>query len=320
MRVLFTNDPPVIRYGIARGLARIGCEVEVFTQRLAPYEDQEDALSAVAETFRPDVIFTEGDPPNYNKPATYGLCRRRGIPHVYWAIQDPLWHREVSVYSAAHSDLVFTTASELVPVYLKMGKPAELLLFACNPEVHHRVLPDAAYRHEVVFVGSNYAERAEATRRMIAPVVDGGYDFRVWGLWWDDDTRPYHLPSRYTGGYLGHLDLATVYSSADIVLGLHLDATSPTQTSVRTFEALGCGAFYLTAYTPAHAGLFVNGKHLVWSRSAAETAELLAFYLTRPAARERIAAAGMAEVYAKHTVTHRAMQVRDALRRHLGMA
>jgi spore maturation protein CgeB len=150
-------------------------------------------------------------------------------------------------------------------------------------------------------------------------VVEGGYDLRVWGLWWDDQTKPYHLPSRYTGGYLGHLDLPTVYSSADIVLGLHLDASSPTQTSIRTFEALGCGAFYLTEYTPAHERLFVNGEHLVWSKSAEETADLVAFYLPRPEARERIATAGLAEAYAKHTVTHRALEVREALRRHLGI-
>lgn len=320
MRVLFANNPPVIQAGIARGLARLGHEVLVFPLWQTPYERQEEVLAPTVEAFRPDVIFTEGDPPNFNKPVIYDLCQARGIPHVYWAIQDPLWHKEISAYCASHADLVFTTAAELVPVYRAMGKPAELLLFACNPEYHHRTLSDPALQHEVVFVGNNYPERAEATERVIGPVLAGGYDLMVWGLWWTDQDKPFHLPARHCGGYLSYDRMAEVYSSAAIVLGLHLDATSPTQTSIRTFEVLGCGAFYLTQYTPAHANLFENGKHLVWSASPEETKDLVAFYLNHPAERERIATAGQAEVYARHTVTHRAEQVVEALRLHLGVS
>lgn len=319
MRVLFTNNAPVTRWGIARGLARVGCETKVLGLWQIPYEDQERYLVSVVEDFRPDVIFSEGDPPNHNKPAVYEVCRRFGLPHVYWAVQDPLWHKEISVYCASHSDLVFTTAIELVPVYRKMGKPAELLLFACNPEVHHRTPPNDALRHEVVFVGNNYAERAEAERRMIQPLIAGGRDLRVWGQWWDDRSKPFHIPSAYCDGYLGYTEAAEVYSSSAVVLGLHLDDTSKTQTSIRTFEVLGCGGFYLTQYTPAHEHLFKNGVHLVWSKSAEETLELVNYYLKNPAARERISTAGQAEVYAKHTITHRAFQVVEAFRRHLGI-
>lgn len=319
MRVLFTNNPPVIRAGLARGLARLGHEVCVLPLWQTAYEQQREVLEAAAQEFRPEVILSEGDPPNLNRPAIHDLCRARGIPHVYWAIQDPLWHKEISVYCAAHSDLVFTTAAELVPVYQKMGKPAELLLFACNPEYHHRTLSSDAFRHDVVFVGNNYPERAEAAGRIIGPALEAGHDLMAWGMWWDDADKPFHLPARCCGGYLAYEQMAEVYSSASVVLGLHLDGTSPTQTSIRTFEVLGCGAFYLTQYTQAHATLFANGQHLVWSTSPEETRDLLAFYLKHPAERERIASAGQAEVYARHTVTHRASQVARAFRRTLGL-
>lgn len=86
---------------------------------------------------------------------------------------------------------------------------------------------------------------------------------------------------------------------------------------MRTFEALGCGAFYLTQKTPAHGHLFVPGRHLVWSEEPQQTVELARYYLGHPDRRQSVAAAGQAEVYARHTYRHRAESLLAAISPHL---
>ncbi len=80
---------------------------------------------------------------------------------------------------------------------------------------------------------------------------------------------------------------------------------------MRTYEALGCGAFYLTYHTPAHSSLFAHGKHLVWSKMPEETLRLVEEYLPSEEARRSIASSGQALVYQRDTYRHRAEKVVD---------
>lgn len=314
MRFLFTNNPPIIEYGLAPGLRQIGHEAEILTLWHLPLGEQRDALAAKVEAFKPDYIVTEGDPPNFNRAAVFDVCARRGIPLIYWAVQDPTWFKEIGIYCAKHADFVFTTALELLPYYRGLGKKAGLLMFGCNPEFHRRVEPRESYRHDIAFVGANYDRRVEAARFMIAPLVRRGFDLQVWGQWWSDEDQPFHIPARYHGGYLPYDQLPAAYASAKIILGLHLDDTSITQTSVRTFEVLGCGGFYLTQYTKAHANLFEKGIHLEWARDGEELLDLVRFYLSHDEARQKVARAGQEYVYKHHTVARRARTMVDLLR------
>lgn len=84
--------------------------------------------------------------------------------------------------------------------------------------------------------------------------------------------------------------------------------TSPTQTSVRTFEIMGTGGFYLTCYTSSHENLFKNHEHLVWSASPEQTVELIDYYLKHDDERTAIASKGQAEIFGKHTYYHRGHQ------------
>ncbi len=147
------------------------------------------------------------------------------------------------------------------------------------------------------------------------PLMAQGADLKIYGLdWWLDRKNPFYIDQQFYGGHLSYAEMRTAYSSARIVLGLHSVNTSPTMMSMRTFEALGCGAFYLTQWTPALENLFRNHQHLVWSKSPEETLELLNYYLPRPEERMRIAQAGQAEVYARHTYQHRAQEFLNVIR------
>lgn len=318
MKILFTNDATVLGFGLGPALRKIGEETDMLVLRTIPHGEQPEALERRIEAFRPDFIFTEGDPVNFNRPAVLDACRRHGIPIIYWAIQDPTWFNEISKYCAERADFVFTTTIELIEEYLRVGKKAHLLLFACNPDFHRRVAPVPEYRHDIVLVGSNYDRREAATRYMLEPLMKNGFDLMVWGHWWQNPESPFHLPDRYYSGLLPYEKLPQVYGSSRIVLGLHLAQNSITQCSVRSFEVLGCRAFYLTQYTPAHANLFKQGVHLDWARNEHELLDKVRFYLKHDNVRERIAQVGQAHVYEKHNYVQRARQMVDVLRQGVG--
>lgn len=104
-------------------------------------------------------------------------------------------------------------------------------------------------------------------------------------------------------------DLPAACATSRIILGLHSVDTSQTMMSMRTFEILGSGGFYLTQWTAAIEKMFVNHQHLVWTRSREETLDLVNYYLSRPDLRKKIARQGQAEVYRRHTYQHRVSQI-----------
>ncbi|WP_407312164.1 glycosyltransferase [Desulfosporosinus sp. SB140] len=88
---------------------------------------------------------------------------------------------------------------------------------------------------------------------------------------------------------------------------------SPAMMSMRTFEALGCQAFFQTHWSPTIENTFKNYVHLVWSRHPEETLELVHFYLSREDLRQKIARHGQEEVYRNHTYHHRIQSIRPFL-------
>lgn len=313
MRVLFLNDAPIIKYGIAAGMEELGLPMKILALwKYKQPEEQELQLRIAIDSFKPDAVFIEGHP-GIHLNTLFTTIKELKQNLIYWAIEDPPHHKWISIPYARHSKVVFTTSIELIDKYKALGVESDLLLFACNPNIHKQVESVPALSHNIVFVGSNYDSRYEATRTIIEPLLKE--DIYVWGLWWDDPKRPVNIPSDKYGGLLPYEELASVYASAKIVLGLHCDASSKTQTSMRTFEVLGCGAFYLTQYTPAHEHLFRNKEHLTWSRNPEETVRLVRHYLDHPEERRRIAQLGQEEVYKKHTYLLRAAEVKRTLER-----
>jgi spore maturation protein CgeB len=307
--------------GLLRGLEQQGCENRILPLRLYSKPIQSVVLAHEIETFRPDIVLTPGwsiglfDEEQYNE-----TIERSGLFHVYWATEDPVFWEKCTMVFAPRSDYVFTTAEECLPRYAELGKPASVLLFGCNPEVHRRVAPKPRYAHDIILVANNYHQyheemdaRRTAIRNVLMPLIDERMDVGVYGVEWTSPTADIRVPEAFYGGYCPYKETASAYSSAKIVLGIQSVDTSPTQTSCRTFEILGSGAFYLTSYTPSHERLFENHKHLVWSKSPEETVELVKYYLVHDEERERIARSGQAYVYEHHSYVHRAREFLDTL-------
>lgn len=78
---------------------------------------------------------------------------------------------------------------------------------------------------------------------------------------------------------------------------------------MRVWETLACGTCLLTEDDPSLLRHFEPGRHLVTYRDAADCRDKAKWLLADDEARERIAAAGHAEVMAHHTYRHRAEEI-----------
>ena len=322
MRVLFTNEAPLIKNGLAEGFRQIGCQVKVIQgeyERLwggIPLREQRRRLLSAIREFRPDFVFTEGYP-GFDGPTVCQTVRALSIPHLYWAIEDPVATDYLSMVYASQVDYIFTTAVECVSRYEALGKGSEVLLFGCNPEFHRYTEPRGEYLYNMIMVATNYSFRYQEVQWFIMPLVERGYSIKIWGLDWDDSGKPVNLLSYpwVYGGLLPYEELPYAYSSAKIILGVNCDDTSITQTSMRPFEALGCGGgLYLGHYTKAQEALF--GDLIFQVRNTEETIGTVNTILnmSENERRER-ALLAQRHVYEKHYYQPRAEQLLKAFGR-----
>lgn len=310
MRIFFPNTAPLVKYGIGPAFADLGHEV-LYSNVLFESDWQRKL-----EEFRPDYVFTDGGWGIFE--CLFPYLRNRNIAHIYWAIEDPPFFEDLSLSFAQNSTYVFTTSSEMIPRYERYGIRAHLLPFGFHPSYYHRGQPDPRYNYDAVFIGNNYSfseERLAGCQKILQPLMDRGYNVKVFGNdWWLDQQRPFHIAPQFYGGYLPSEELSTICASVPIIIGLHSVLNSRTMLSMRTFEVLGCGGFHLSQWTPGVQYYFGNHQHLVWSKSRKETLDLVDFYLRRPGLRQKIAWQGQHEVLAKHTYHQRVHAVLDVLK------
>lgn len=313
MRILCPLRLVVQEHGIVRGLRQAGCEVLV----LDGTPVQRAQLARAVEGFHPDLLFSYGwwHGRLFLEDIDW-LCAHYHLPHAYWASDDPTHHATTSLPMGHLADLVFTTTEELCEVYHAAGKKTALLQFACNPELHHKVVQDGVEHRDFVLIANNYSlydpagvtYRTRCARMMLGPIIEAGLDLKVFGDGWGDARHPFHIPARFVAPPVPYEQQAIVYSAAKIVLGLQNEGLWSTQTSCRLFEVLGCQVCHLAPMTRSTARLFVPGRHLLLSGSAAETVALAHYYLEHDEERKRIASAGQQEVYSRHTYAHRARE------------
>jgi hypothetical protein len=216
-----------------------------------------------------------------------GLDRERGLLH------DPFWRCQ----------FVFTADGGHDDVFARLG-------------INHRWLPPAIaeeecapaaaepgrFPHRVVFVGSHpypHPEWRPYRHRMIS-MLQRRYrgQFKVW-------------PER---GAIRGRDLATLYASADVVVGDScLAGQVPRYWSDRIPETLGRGGFLIHPEVPGMDDWYVHGRDLVtypvgdWDALCKQ----IDYFLTRPAERAAVAARGRAKVLARDTYRHRMTSVLD---------
>lgn len=315
MRVLFCESVPMWSWTLPMGFCAEG-HATAFSGEVT-----EERLEALFATFRPDLVVTLGWGPEHT-PEKLDLIRdaveSHGAIHAYWALEDPVFFREWSLPFArrARPHVVFTPCSATLPLWPKHGFPAALLEFAGFPFPPGGAAPPRP-DYDVVLVATWYDAgvltfRRECVEILLKPILRRGYRLAIWGDGWSAPARRLGIPGRCIMGPLPYEETARAYRSAAVVLGLQ---NSPTHLTQRTFEVLSAGGFLLTRRTPAVERHFVPGRHLAVSASPEETVAVLDRYLAHPEARLAVAAAGQAEVRAKHTYALRARQALRALER-----
>jgi spore maturation protein CgeB len=320
MSVLFLNDSPVIRFGLAPAFRRLGRTVE-FLPQLWVHESSQQVLRA-KEWLRanevPSIVFFEGFTGSRPiHPAAINVFRDAGARFGYWAIEDPLWTDEVisrdrgrGPYASA-ADHIFTPCEECAARYRHHLIPSSVLLFATAPDHHRPVEPRRSL--DVVLLANFYSNRFSLlTELLIEPCLRLEVRLAIFGHGWDQTPecirRCWHGPVAYG-------ELPDVYAAAKVALGAEQCLNmSSTQCSMRVFEVLGCGgAVYLGPDHRAHRRLFESGKQLELTSSPAQTMDLLRRLLNDQPYRKAMAKAGRAVVLKSHTYEARALQILDAL-------
>ncbi|WP_339304592.1 glycosyltransferase [Paenibacillus sp. FSL L8-0435] len=266
LKVLFTNNSSLIKYGIASGFKNLGHEVHIMDGKYQLWdkdkETQVELFKEYIENNHVDIVFSECFA-NFAE-GIFEHTKTKGIFHAFFSIEDTPFDHWIGDYWSDYADYIFTTTAECLPNYWNKGKQAELMLFGCNPDFHKRV--DSGIQKDMVLIANNYERRFEQTRRFIMPVVERGYDVSIFGNeWWMDEDREVNLlshPSTYKG-YGAYEDLPYLYSTSKIILGQNLDDKSITQTSMRPTESLGIGGgILISPFTPAQQYLFHDHVYL----------------------------------------------------------
>lgn len=321
---IFAFDDTV--FSILTGFRNLGHQVE--TCHIIQAENTLEIAEEAINRFKPDMVVTIGVWYDlFDSETLWGVIRKHNIPHIYWAIEDPVFFDCISTVHIDQYDFVFTTSRECVKQYNALGKKAAYLPFCCNPEVHKRVNPVPEYTSDIAVLSnfkfdSKYAQskperyefRVKCYRDLVEPLIKNDYDIKLYGFGWDDESLS--IPEKFFGRdrYVMRYIVPSILSSVKMVMIIQWDYEG--HICYKTYEALGCKCFQIAPYTPVQAEYFINGEHLVYSNSPEDTLRLVDYYLSHEKKREEIVKMGQEEAYKKHNCTLRAKTALTYLENH----
>jgi hypothetical protein len=302
---------------------RATCHTFAYVPWASRQEANSELLRAI-ERCRPEVVL--GLKLDRIEPGTIQWIRSRGIFCFLWYVDcfdtvPPRWLRPL----LAAADAVAITAKGLIAEFERYtSRPVDWVYEGAHlPSfpVHPRPFPAAAYRADVAFVGNIYHPAKDPDiareRQYLLKSIQARYDLKVWGAQGDPRAR-HKWGSRYPviAWPAHHEELVRICRSSGVMLGINLLNNVELYFSNRTFLTLACGGFHLTHYVPGLETMFANEKHLVWYRSQDECLELIEFYLSRPRARRRIAAAGRDWVRRRYSMTRQVNRIVELVARY----
>lgn len=248
----------------------------------------------------------------YVHPDALILARRAGLRVALLFTESP-YDDEQQAEVARHAELVWTNERISVPILARTGARVRYLPHAYNPlALAPELLPaEPILSHDVVFVGTGFAERIE----LLSAVDWDGIDLGLYGAW-DLLGSRHHLRKYIRGTITTPAVTAALYRNARLGLNLyrqsrgfgreaprieHAESLNP-----RAYELAASGLPYLSEDRAEVAEVF--GDAVPTFRTPSELRALVASLLADEAARRRLAEALPARA-APHTYAARAAQV-----------
>lgn len=254
----------------------------------------------IVERIRPDAFITLF---GFDiSTETLAWLRQRKIPSACWWINDP-FQFERSARKAGHYDFLFSNSAGSTAAYRKAGiQQAFFLPTACQANVHHRVEPLLNYRSEICFAGDWSPLREQLLLKLYED-----FNLKIFGPWRKKLPPDSPLHSRLTEGFFTPRAMATMFSSADIVLNLHTwfgkfdHGVNP-----RLFEASACGAVQLVDQKQEISDLFAVNREIFVYETLDDVAAIARSILSLPPeTRRTIGQAAQTRAHAEHTYTNR---------------
>ena len=261
----------------------------------------DDFVSGVG-TYRPDAVLFSKIPEV--SEALFGAFRRvYSGKIIFWTfdyMRDPSnqWYWPM----APLADICFQTDGLDHDGYYEDNKVNRVELHQAAAPQHD--LPRALteedlgnWEYDVVFMGSLYHDRRNKLHKYLQGL---GVNYKHFG----------HPEEELWGS-----DFAKACYFSKIVIGDNYINTIPGYWSDRSYLALGCGAFLITAHVPFIERSFAVGRHLITYEAIDDLKTLIEYYLLRESERKLIALEGYRHVHQHHTYDKRIEVFNSHLRR-----
>jgi len=212
---------------------------------------------------------------------------------VHWATDDSWKYEQHSRLISPQFDLYATTYQTAITKSAQSGAlNFYLSQWATSTSGLKRPLHAEACKYQVSFVGTCYGNR----RRWIAELAKVGVKVDCFGFGWPNGPISQDMVAEIIRNSVVSLNLG----DSGIQWRNFLPMRSR-QIKARLFEVPGMGGFVMTEPAPELQRFFRIDDEVVTFRSVDELARKLAFYLTHPEDRDRIAEAAHARVALEHT-------------------
>ncbi len=180
------------------------------------------------------------------------------------------------------------------------------LPLAANTRVFRKLDPDEYEKIEYLCKIS-FAGNGNIPKRLpyLGKLTDMGLTIFGDESRWRRHAKDTAVLKSYRGFLRNEEELCALYNTARINLNITA-GQGKTSANFRVFNITASGGLLLTDYKEDLDDLFEIGKEIVCYRTPEELREKAEYYLSQPAAADRIAGAGHHRTVSQHTFTHRA--------------